>query len=145
MALRRLDSLGYQIGLLSRLFDRRLQEVLREQGVAPGQFAPLVMLFEQDGLTQAELCRRINVEQPTMANTLERMERDGLIKRKVDDADRRRALVFLTQKAKEYARTFSKAYAKSRAAPSRRSRPPTRTLFSGSWAVWWRTCAPRRN
>ncbi len=101
MALRRLDSLGYQIGLLSRLFDRRLQEVLREQGVAPGQFAPLVMLFEQDGLTQAELCRRINVEQPTMANTLERMERDGLIKRKVDDADRRRALVFLTQKAKD--------------------------------------------
>ncbi len=101
MALRRLDSLGYQIGLLSRLFDRRLQEVLRARGVAPGQFAPLVMLFEQDGLTQAELCRRINVEQPTMANTLERMERDGLIKRKVDDADRRRALVFLTPKAKD--------------------------------------------
>ena len=93
MAIRRLDSLGYQIGLLSRLFDRRLQEVLKEQGVAPGQFAPLVMLFEQDGLTQAELCRRINVEQPTMANTLERMERDGLIKRKADTEDKRRALV----------------------------------------------------
>jgi DNA-binding MarR family transcriptional regulator len=101
MAIRRLDSLGYQIGLLSRLFDRSLQESLRDLGVAPGQFAPLVMLFEQDGLTQAELCRRINVEQPTMANTLERMERDGLIKRKPDAADRRRALVFLTQKAKD--------------------------------------------
>src|SRR3954470_14890186 len=101
MALRRLDSLGYQIGLLSRLFDRRLQEVLREQGVAPGQFAPLVMLFEQDGLTQAELCRRINVEQPTMANTLQRMERDGLIKRKEDAADKRRVLVYLTPRARE--------------------------------------------
>ena len=101
MAIRRLDSLGYQIGLLSRLFDRRLQEVLKEQGVAPGQFAPLVMLFEQDGLTQAELCRRINVEQPTMANTLERMERDGLIKRKTDTEDKRRALVHLTPRAKD--------------------------------------------
>ncbi len=101
MALRRLDSLGYQIGLLSRLFDRRLQEVLKDLGVAPGQFAPLVMLFEQDGLTQAELCRRINVEQPTMANTLERMERDGLIRRKADPVDRRRALVYLTQRAKD--------------------------------------------
>src|SRR5689334_21498005 len=89
MTIRRLDSLGYQIGLLSRLFDRRLQEVLKANGVAPGQFAPLVMLFEQDGLTQAELCRRINVEQPTMANTLERMERDGLIKRKADTEDKR--------------------------------------------------------
>jgi DNA-binding MarR family transcriptional regulator len=78
-----------------------LQDALKEFGVAPGQFAPLVMLFEEDGLTQAELCRRINVEQPTMANTLERMERDGLIKRKADSDDRRRAHVFLTSRAKD--------------------------------------------
>ena len=100
MAIRRIDSLGYQIGLLGRLYDRRLQEMLKDYGVAPGQFAPLVMLFEQDGLTQAELCRRINVEQPTMANTLKRMERDGLIKRKNDTADKRRALVHLTPRLK---------------------------------------------
>jgi DNA-binding MarR family transcriptional regulator len=101
MAIRRIDSLGYQIGLLGRLYDRRLQSVLKDFGVAPGQFAPLVMLFEQDGLTQAELCRRINVEQPTMANTLQRMERDGLIRRKDDAADKRRALVYLTPRARE--------------------------------------------
>jgi DNA-binding MarR family transcriptional regulator len=101
MAIRRIDSLGYQIGLLGRLYDRRLQDVLKDFGVAPGQFAPLVMLFEQDGLTQAELCRRINVEQPTMANTLQRMERDGLIHRKDDEADKRRALVYLTPRARD--------------------------------------------
>lgn len=101
MAIRRIDSLGYQLGLLNRLYDRCLQDALKEYGVAPGQFAPLVMLFEEDGLTQAELCRRINVEQPTMANTLERMERDGLIKRKADTDDRRRAHVFLTPRAKD--------------------------------------------
>jgi DNA-binding MarR family transcriptional regulator len=101
MAIRRLDSLGYQIALLNRLYDRRLQEALAGVGVAPGQFAPLVMLFEQDGLTQAELCRRINVEQPTMANTLDRMERDGLVKRVPDPADKRRATVHLTARAAE--------------------------------------------
>ena len=101
MVIRRIDSLGYQIGLLGRLYDRHVQSALKNFGVAPGQFAPLVMLFEQDGLTQADLCRRINVEQPTMANTLGRMERDGLIKRKADTADKRRSLVFLTPKAKE--------------------------------------------
>ncbi len=101
MAIRRIDSLGYQIGLLNRLYDRCLQDALKDFGVAPGQFAPLVMLFEEDGLTQAELCRRINVEQPTMANTLDRMERDGLVKRKADVDDRRRAHVFLTARAKD--------------------------------------------
>jgi DNA-binding MarR family transcriptional regulator len=101
MAIRRLDSLGYQIALLNRLYDRRLQDAFEDLGVAPGQFAPLVMLFEQDGLTQAELCRRINVEQPTMANTLDRMERDGLIRRQPDPEDRRRATVHLTSRAAE--------------------------------------------
>jgi len=93
--------LGYQIALLNRLYDRRLQDALGDLGVAPGQFAPLVMLFEQDGLTQAELCRRINVEQPTMANTLDRMERDGLIRRQPDPEDRRRATVHLTDRAND--------------------------------------------
>jgi DNA-binding MarR family transcriptional regulator len=101
MAIRRLDSLGYQIALLNRLYDRRLQDALQDLGVAPGQFAPLVMLFEQDGLTQAELCRRINVEQPTMANTLDRMERDGLVQRKPDPTDKRRATIHLTPRASE--------------------------------------------
>ncbi len=101
MAIRRLDSLGYQIAQLNRLYDRRLQDAFAALGVAPGQFAPLVMLFEQDGLTQAELCRRINVEQPTMANTLDRMERDQLIQRKADPADKRRATVHLTPRAAE--------------------------------------------
>jgi len=99
MAIRRQDSLGYQIGRLSRLFDRNLEGRLKNFGVLPGEFPALVMLFEQDGLTQAELCRRVRVEQPTMANTLNRMERDGLISRVSDSSDKRRAHIHLTKKA----------------------------------------------
>ncbi len=102
MAIRRQDALGYQIGLLSRLFDRALESELSDFSVLPGQFPALVMLYEQDGLTQAELCKRINVEQPTMANTLNRMERDGLIKRVADDTDKRRARIHLTPRAKDF-------------------------------------------
>ena len=60
------------------------------------------MLYEQDGLTQAELCKRIQVEQPTMANTLNRMERDGLIRRSADPTDKRRAMIHLTDRAKSF-------------------------------------------
>jgi DNA-binding MarR family transcriptional regulator len=69
-------------------------------GVVPGQFAQLLALFEQDGLTQAELCERVRIEQPTMANTLARMERDGLVQRVPDPADGRRASVLLTERAR---------------------------------------------
>jgi DNA-binding MarR family transcriptional regulator len=68
--------------------------------VVPGQFAQLLALYESDGLTQAELCTRVQIEQPTMANTLARMERDGLITRTPDPADQRRSLVRLTERAR---------------------------------------------
>lgn len=102
MAIRRQDALGYQIGLLGRLFDRALEDELAPFHVLPGQYPALVMLYQKDGLTQADLCKLINVEQPTMANTLNRMERDGLIQRVADPEDKRRSRIHLTERAKEF-------------------------------------------
>lgn len=99
--LARRASLGYQVNHLARLMERALRERIEPLGVVPGQFAQLLALYETDGLTQAELCARVQVEQPTMAKTLARMERDGLITRVPDPDDRRRALVLLTARARE--------------------------------------------
>ncbi|MGB3762081.1 MAG: MarR family winged helix-turn-helix transcriptional regulator [Ornithinimicrobium sp.] len=97
----RKDSLGYQVNHLARLLAHALRDRIEPLGVAPGQFAQLLALYETDGLTQAALCERVQVEQPTMANTLARMERDDLITRVPDPLDRRRSLVWLTQRARD--------------------------------------------
>jgi len=94
-------SLGYQVNHLARLLAGALRERIEPLGVVPGQFAQLLVLYEQDGLTQTELCARVQIEQPTMANTLARMQRDGLIDRVRDPADGRRSLVMLTPRARE--------------------------------------------
>jgi MarR family transcriptional regulator for hemolysin len=49
--------------------------------------------------TQAELARSAEIEQLTMALTLRRMERDGIIYRVPDETDGRRAIVHLTSRA----------------------------------------------
>jgi DNA-binding MarR family transcriptional regulator len=51
--------------------------------------------------TQAELSRLIGIEQPTMAITLRRMERDGLIQRKPDTDHGRRSHVKLSAKGRK--------------------------------------------
>jgi DNA-binding MarR family transcriptional regulator len=94
------DSIGYQANHLARLFAQALAVRIVPHGVVPGQFAPLLALFEQDGLSQRELCDRVRIEQPTMANTLQRMERDGLVRRVPDPSDRRRTKVHLTEHAR---------------------------------------------
>ena len=50
-------------------------------------------------MTQTELARWAKVEQPTMAQMLARMERDGIIRREPDPSDRRGSLVSLTKQA----------------------------------------------
>jgi DNA-binding MarR family transcriptional regulator len=97
----RQESLGYQVNHLARLLAHALRERIEPLGVVPGQFAQLLALYEQDGLTQAELCERVRIEQPTMANTLNRMQRDGLILRRPDPGDGRRARVHRTARADE--------------------------------------------
>ncbi|HCT80013.1 MAG TPA: MarR family transcriptional regulator [Micromonosporaceae bacterium] len=101
--------MGYQVNLLARLLEQALRREIAAHGVVPGQFPALLNLYEEDGLTQAELTRRVGIEQPTMANTLQRMERDGLIERIADPSDRRRVRIHLTRHSRQLQSRLAKA------------------------------------
>ena len=91
------DNTSQLISVAARLFARTLQTRLISHGVSAGQWPLLLYLWEQDGLSQKQLSRRVQIEEPTTTRTLDRMERDGLVFRKRDDKDRRRINVFLTR------------------------------------------------
>jgi len=88
-----------EVNHLARLLAQQLHARIAPLGVVPGQFAQLLALFEHDGLTQRELCDLVRIEQPTMASTLQRMERDELITRESDPQDGRRTRLLLTTRA----------------------------------------------
>lgn len=100
MAFRKDESAGYLANHMARLFATALHEKIRPLGLAPAQFMTLLELWNEDGLTQKDLVRRLDVEQATMANTLKRMQRDGLITRHENPGDRRAQLIRLTPRAK---------------------------------------------
>ena len=99
MAFDKTRSAGFLANHMARLFAKGLQQTIRPLGLAPAQFMTLLALWEKDGLTQRELVERLDVEQATMANTLTRMERDGLIERRAHPEDGRSQSIHLTQKA----------------------------------------------
>ncbi|WP_029008495.1 MarR family winged helix-turn-helix transcriptional regulator [Azospirillum halopraeferens] len=109
MPSRRSETVGYLASFAGRLFIRALERRIQPHGLYPGQLPPLLCLWEREGISQAELCRLVQVEQPTMANTLNRMERDDLIRRLPDPRDRRRALVYLTDRARALEEPVMKA------------------------------------
>lgn len=97
----KLNSTGYLANHMARLLATGLRRRIEPLGIVPGQFAALLELWESDGQTQSELVRKLDVEQPTLANTLSRMERDGLIRRTEHPSDARAKLILLTRKAKD--------------------------------------------
>ena len=100
MDFKKAESAGYLANHMARLFANALHERIRPLGLAPAQFMTLLELWEEDGRTQKDLVRRLDIEQATMANTLKRMERDGLIIRQENPKDRRAQLIRLTDKAR---------------------------------------------
>ena len=96
MNLDRASSAGYMTNLAARLFTRELERQLAPTGIASAYMPVMFALANGGALSQKELAQRAAVEQPTMAATLNRMERDGMILRRPDPADGRSALVALT-------------------------------------------------
>ena len=76
-----------------------LRARLRALGFATAQLPVLSALMDGARLSQTELARWAKVEQPTMAQLLARMERDGIIRREPDPKDGRSSLVALTDVA----------------------------------------------
>ena len=94
-----MDSAAYLASQMAKGFARALQQRAAKLGFSPGQFPILLELWSEDGLTQKQLLERVDIEQATMANTLSRMERDGLVERRPHPSDKRAQLIFLTDKA----------------------------------------------
>ena len=103
MSFDRERSAGYMTNWAARLFARAIDQRLKAIGVSSGQLPVFFALAGGKALTQKELARLASIEQPTMASTLARMERDGLIERAPDPNDGRSSLVSLSAKAKRKA------------------------------------------
>jgi MarR family transcriptional regulator, organic hydroperoxide resistance regulator len=90
-------SLGFVVNRAALRLEAALARELAPHGVTPQQWAVLNRLWEQDGLSQAELAERTFKDPPNTARILVRLERKGLVTRAPDPADRRVQLVRLTE------------------------------------------------
>lgn len=109
MPFERAASAGYLTSWAARLFARAIDRRLREFGVSSGQLPVFFALGNGEALSQKALVKAASIEQPTMAATLSRMERDGLVERQPDPQDGRGFLFSLTPLAMQKAEMVKEA------------------------------------
>lgn len=96
MQLKRQESAGYMTNRAAKLFARAIDERLGVLGLSSGHMPVLLTLADGSERSQKDLAAAAAVEQPTMAATLARMQRDGLVTRRRDPDDGRASLFALT-------------------------------------------------
>ena len=70
--------------------------------VRPSYGSILIPLFEEDGLRMGELARRARLSKQTMTTMVRLLERESLVRRVPDPADRRASRIVLTAKARRF-------------------------------------------
>jgi DNA-binding MarR family transcriptional regulator len=93
-------SVGQLTNRAARLFRRLAERRLEPLGLAAGHLPVLTALMASEALSQKALTEQAGIEQPTMAATLSRMERDGIIERHPDPRDGRSFLFSLTPRTR---------------------------------------------
>ncbi|MCL5045776.1 MAG: MarR family transcriptional regulator [Actinobacteria bacterium] len=83
---------------VSTIIRKRGRDILSDFDVTPPQFDALLALREGGELTMGELCQRMYLACSTATDLIDRMERNGLIARERDTADRRVIRLKITEK-----------------------------------------------
>ena len=93
-----------------QLLARQLFERIGNEGLSSGQPKVLDFLLEHDGCMQKEIARACSVEAASVTSLLNKMEKDGLVERKIPRENRRVSLVWLTDLGREKARSVRGAF-----------------------------------
>ena len=94
------DLVACWISRVSRVLQKVGEAQLRPHGFAISYVPVLRALESGTALQLTELARIAGVEQPTMTETLARMERDGIVERKPNPADKRSTLIVVSRRAR---------------------------------------------
>jgi DNA-binding MarR family transcriptional regulator len=99
------ENVGYLLAKASQRWNELLYERFRREGfkeVRPSYGSIILPLFEKDGLRMGELAERARLSKQTMTTMIRLVERDGLVRRQRDPADRRAFRVYLTARARSF-------------------------------------------
>lgn len=92
------DSMHVIFGQVIRLHFLRSHSYLDKIGIYPGQAPLLFALKRNNGQSQKELSKKLSVTPATITVMVQRMEKNGYVRREIDEKDKRITRIFINEK-----------------------------------------------
>ncbi|NCB91251.1 MAG: MarR family transcriptional regulator [Clostridia bacterium] len=95
------DSVQHLLFQATHLYLSKNFTQVSKMGIHPGQIPMLGIVSENEGITQSEICKKLNIKPSTATVSLKRMEKNGMLRRAADERDQRVIRVYLTERGRE--------------------------------------------
>lgn len=92
------NQLCFPLYACSKEVIRQYREPLKKLGLTYTQYVVMMVLWEDGGMTEGDLGRKIHLDSGTLAPLLKRMEKQGMINRVRPDDNERKLFISLTEK-----------------------------------------------
>lgn len=93
--------IGSQLRRAEQAVFERFQRVVADFGITPSEFGVLLLIHENEGLSQSELGKAICADRSTIVALVDRFEESQMVVRAPSPFDRRSHALRLTEKGKE--------------------------------------------
>ena len=105
-----LDTTTYLMVRIAKAHRSLVSSALTKMNLHIGQERLLMELWQQDGLTQTELCDRLCIEPPTLTKMLGRLEKTELLEKRRDAEDARISRIYLTPKGYSFQKPITQLW-----------------------------------
>ena len=95
------NQLCFPIYAASRVITSLYTPYLKPLGLTYTQYILFLVLWEKDGLTVGEICRRLMLDSGTLSPILKKLRDQGYIDKQQSPADERSFIITLTDKGRE--------------------------------------------
>lgn len=102
---------GYLIGQINKLINRRINELLKEANVNEfngAQGTIIFVLTEEGPMPIKDIGKATGLAKTSLTSMLDRMEKQGLIKKRENENDRRSTIIDLTERSRGYKEVIEK-------------------------------------
>jgi DNA-binding MarR family transcriptional regulator len=100
----KIDNSGIPLGLLVSMIHRTrmmyINDKMKGMDITAGQFPFIMVLSHEEGITQEDLAAHLHIDKGTVARALRKLEDKKFIFREIDKKNRRRYLIYLTEKGR---------------------------------------------
>ncbi|MCC5882632.1 MAG: MarR family transcriptional regulator [Halomonas sp.] len=94
--------LGYKLRRAQLVYFDVFFEACAQEGITPGLFSILAIIYHNPGLTQSAVSTALNVDRSAMVAAIDKLESMEVVERRKSKNDRRSYALYLTDKGKAF-------------------------------------------